>query len=434
MSEISTSLNAQPSKGSMVKTVSAATIGNALEWYDYGLYGFFAPIIATQYFTSKDPLTNLLLTFIIFGVGFCLRPLGGIVFGSMADRHGRRATLSLTVLLMGISTFALGVIPTYAQIGIAAPILIAVCRLSQGLATGGEFGSCNAMLCETAKPQNRAYIMSFSTASLAIGLLAGSFSGTLLASILSKEALNAWGWRIPFLFGIVIAIYGRYLRKGIEESSVFQKAVNEKAIVESPFKEVVTNNKRELLIVFCMVVGTSVAYWIINSYMTTYLSQVMNLPIATALKLNTFMLILFIIALPIFAKMVDKIGHKPMAFASFGGLLISYYPAFYIMTHTNSFGVIVAVLMYLALLNSAVTSVCIPMYTEAFPTKVRATGYGISYNFGQALFGGMAPFIATWLIKYTNNPMSLTIYLILTMLVAVIALFFVRETKGQEII
>ena len=206
------------SGGAMAKAVLAGSVGNALEWFDYGLYGYFASIISSQFFSSKDPVTALMLSFIVFGVGFVMRPVGGLVFGHYADRVGRRQVLTWTVMLMGLSTFAVGCLPTYAQIGVGAPILLACCRLLQGISTGGEWGSCMSFLAEYSTPHNRGFIVSWSQFSIAVGLLLGSGSGALLSAMLSPEAMNAWGWRLPFWSGLLIACFGMFIRKKVERN------------------------------------------------------------------------------------------------------------------------------------------------------------------------------------------------------------------------
>ena len=425
--------NAVQPRKTFVKSILAAVVGNGLEWFDYGLYAAFATIISANFFAaSENSLSALMYTFIVFGVGFVMRPVGGLFFGSLADRKGRKVSLAITILIMGISTTAMGCLPTYETAGVAAPVMLALCRLLQGFATGGEWGSCASFLSEYAGKHNRAYILAWSSSSIGIGLLAGMLSGTLLASLLGEDDLYSWGWRVPFLFGILIAFYGSFLRKSLEETPAFQKQQAENEVTVSPLKYALTNHHRDILKVFFLVAGTSVAYWILLTYMSTYIINFLNISIGTAFEINSVILIFFIIACPLFGKLVDKVGRKPVAWVSYGGMLVCYYPAFYMINHTQSIWVIILVLAVISLLNAALNAVAIPIYTEIFPTKVRASCYAISYNCAQALFGGMAPYVATWLIATTGNSMSIVGYLMITMGLAVVALFFTPETKNRE--
>lgn len=426
------SVNTRP-KMSKVKTILGGTIGNVLEWFDYGLYGYFASAISVNFFQSKDPLTALMLTFAVFGVGFVMRPVGGIIFGYLADKIGRRATLSATVIMMGLGTFVVGCLPNAAQIGAAAPVLLVACRLLQGMATGGEWGTCTSFLAEFATPYNRGYIVSWASVSMGGGLLLGSLTGFLLSNTMTKEALFSWGWRIPFLFGILIAIYGYYIRRGLEETPVYEKALQSGEVSKSPLREVMRDHRRELLALIFLIAGATTSYWLILTYMTTFIINILKLPASTAFGLNSLLLITYMFMLPFFGKLTDKIGRKKQMLISYGLFAILDYPLFSILCTTQSLVVMILVIEILGIILAMALAAGMPMVAEMFPTKVRASGFGIGYNIGQAVFGGTCTYIVTWLIKTTGNPRAVAIYLVVLVLITFFdVLFFIPESYRKE--
>ena len=423
-----------PVKSSMAKAVLAGSVGNALEWFDYGLYGYFAAIISSQFFPSKDPVTALMLTFIVFGVGFVMRPIGGLIFGHYADRVGRRNALTWTVILMGISTFAIGCLPTYAQVGILAPVLLATCRLLQGVSTGGEWGSCMSFLAEYSTPHNRGFIVSWSQFSIAVGLLLGSGSGALLSSLLSPEAMNAWGWRLPFWSGMLIAMYGFYVRRKVDETPVFKQCEENHTLAQTPLMDVLKNYRRETILSFGIVIGWTISYWIIMAYMPTYISKVLKFPLAVGLSYNTFLIIVFMIAIPFTGILADKVGRKPVMIGAALGFIILGYPLFYVLSTTQNPVVLLSVMAVLAILEALVCGGATVAMTEIFPTNVRCSAIAIGYNIAVACFGGTAPFVSTWLISTTGNNLAPTYYLIAGSAVSLLVLIFMaKETYNKPL-
>ncbi|MBP2639856.1 MAG: proP [Firmicutes bacterium] len=423
-----------PVKSSMAKAVLAGSVGNALEWFDYGLYGYFAAIISSQFFPSKDPVTALMLTFIVFGVGFVMRPIGGLIFGHYADRVGRRNALTWTVILMGISTFAIGCLPTYAQVGILAPVLLATCRLLQGVSTGGEWGSCMSFLAEYSTPHNRGFIVSWSQFSIAVGLLLGSGSGALLSSLLSPEAMNAWGWRLPFWSGMLIAMYGFYVRRKVDETPVFKQCEENHTLAQTPLMDVLKNYRRETILSFGIVIGWTISYWIIMAYMPTYISKVLKFPLAVGLSYNTFLIIVFMIAIPFTGILADKVGRKPVMIGAALGFIILGYPLFYVLSTTQNPVVLLSVMAVLAILEALVCGGATVAMTEIFPTNVRCSAIAIGYNIAVACFGGTAPFVSTWLISTTGNNLAPTYYLIAGSVVSLLVLIFMaKETYNKPL-
>ncbi|QDR81722.1 MFS transporter [Sporomusa termitida] len=423
-----------PASPRMFKAVLAGSIGNALEWFDYGLYGYFASIISSQFFSSQDPVTALMLAFIVFGVGFVMRPVGGLIFGHYADRVGRRNVLTWTVMLMGVSTFIVGILPTYAQVGVLAPILLAVCRLLQGISTGGEWGSCMSFLAEYATPYNRGFIVSWSQFSIAVGLLLGSGSGAILSSLLSPEDMNAWGWRLPFLSGILIAAYGLYIRRKIDETPVFKGCEDAQALVQTPLKTVFKHYKRETILSFGIVIGWTISYWIIMAYMPTYISKVLKFPLSVGLSFNTFLIIIFMIAIPFTGMLADKVGRKPVMMGAALGLIVLGYPVFYLLSTTESSVMFLAGLVVLAVLEAMICGGATVYMTEIFPTNIRCSAIAVGYNIAVACFGGTAPFVSTWLISVTGSNLAPTYYLIAGAMVTLLVLVLLaEETHNKEL-
>jgi len=419
---------------SMVKAIVAGSIGNALEWFDYGLYGYFSSVIATLFFPSQDPLTSLMMTFIVFGVGFVMRPIGGMIFGHYADKAGRSKALSATVMLMGVSTFAIGCLPTYSQIGVAAPILLALCRLVQGISTGGEWGSCMSFLAEYGRSDNRGFIVSWSQFSIAVGLLMGSALGTVLTAALSQESLYAWGWRIPFWTGLLIAIFGLYVRSKVEETPKYKEVELSNGVADMPVVELFKKYRYETLVNIGVVIGWTISYWIIMAYMPTYISKVLQYPLWVGMSFNSVLLIIFMIAIPFAGMLADRIGRRPVMLIATAGFILFSYPLFYLMSTVKTAGVLFFVLLVLALLQALLCGGATVYIPEIFPTHIRCSAIGVGYNFAVAAFGGTAPFVATWLISATGNPLAPIFYLIAgSTLTFLVVLFMAKETYREPL-
>lgn len=411
------------------KHVAAGIIGNVLEWFDYGLYGYFAVIISANFFPNDDPMASLILSFMVFGLGFIARPVGGVIFGRLGDKIGRKDMLSLTVIMMGGSTFVMGLLPTYQAIGIAAPILLTTARLIQGIACGGEWGNAVAFLGEYAKPNNRAFIVGFSQMGTATGLLLGALTGWLFNNIMTQEALYSYGWRIAFLLGIVIAFFGYYMRKGIEETPVFQGTEK----VEAPVREVFKNHTGTMIRHFFLAATGHLTYWLIFSYMVTYVNVFLKLPMKTGFSLTAVTLLAYIIALPFFCSLADKFGRKPIMMVGGGGILLLGYPLFSVLAKITSFGSMTLVVSILAILFAAWNGPIMSLMNELYPTKVRVTGFSIPYQITSALFGGTAAMVATWLVSATGNVMAMPLYILAVMAMSLFTLiFFIPETKNVD--
>ncbi|MCB7036368.1 MFS transporter [Eggerthella sinensis] len=402
-------------KTSLARAVFSGSLGNMLEWFDYGLYGYFAVIISRDFFVSDDPIVGLLLSFLVFGTGFLVRPIGGILIGAYADKHGRIKALTLTIMCMGICTMCMGLLPTYSQVGIAAPILLTVLRLLQGLATGGEFGSSLTFIAEYGTPNNRAFLVSWQPFSVGCGLLVGSAAGLLITTVLPEAALYDWGWRIPFICGILIAIYGVHMRKNVPDSPEFLKMkeeTNEAEEPHTPVKDLFLLYKKPILTVMGLLVGSSATYYLLITYMPTYISQFMHTSLSSAFVVNTSVIAINLLLCPIVGKLIDKVGRRKCLIIGCLGFLILSYPVFALLIQQTDAVVMIALLGVLIVFQTILAVAIAVVSAEVFPTKLRNSGIGFSYNLAAAIFGGLAPLAATALIAATGNQLSIT-YLIL---------------------
>ena len=409
------------------RAITAGTIGNVLEWYDFGVYGYLVPTISALFFPSGDPTVSLLLTFAVFGVGFVMRPIGSIVFGIYGDRYGRRKALSAVIFVMALSTFAIGLLPTYASVGIAAPIMLVFVRLFQGLSTGGEFGGSSAYIVEFAPDHRRGFFGSFQLVGVASGFLLGSLTAALLNSLLSKEDLAAWGWRLPFLFGLAVGIVGAYMRWKISDTPIFTDIEEQGATAKAPFVEAIARHPKETLLAFTSTLHNTVAYYIALIYMTNYMINIGKLPQPTALWISTAGLAFMIVQLPFWGRLSDRVGRRPLMIFSCVAFILLGYPFFLLASSGNlTLAVIGELLMMVCYAPYAAT--CASFLTEIIPTRVRYTSMSFGYNIAVAIFGGFAPFIATWLIRETGSSSAPAFYLIAAAVVTGIAVLRCRET------
>src|SRR6185312_4474234 len=310
------------------KTVLAGAIGNVLEWYDFALFGYFAPVLSRLFFPASDPSLSLIATFGVFAVGFLARPLGALLFGYWGDTRGRRAALAWSIILMALPTCLVGLLPTYAQVGLAAPLTLTALRFLQGLSVGGEFTGSVTFLVEHAASTERGYIGSWAGFSAQIGALLGSGVGTLMTASLSSDDLQQWGWRIPFVVGSVIALVGWYLRRRIPESPAFERLQQAGVVSSSPVRELFRSYRAPLLQVIGLVLLHGVGFYIFYVFLPSYLTKVTDLPMGTALLINTMCMALLAILIPCMGKLSDRVGHRWVLASGAAGLALGTVPFF----------------------------------------------------------------------------------------------------------
>lgn len=409
------------------RAITAGVIGNVLEWYDFGVYGYLVPTISALFFPSGDPTVSLLLTFAVFGVGFVMRPVGSIVFGVYGDRYGRRKALSAVIFVMALSTFAIGLLPTYADVGIAAPLMLVVVRLFQGLSTGGEFGGSSAYIVEYAPQHRRGFFGSFQLVGVASGFLLGSLTAALLNSILSQADRLAWGWRLPFLFGIAVGLVGAYLRWRLDDTPKFTELEEQGAVATSPLADALLRHPRETLLAFASTLYNTVAYYIALIYMTSYAVTIGKLPQSTVLWISTGSLAVMIALLPGLGRLSDRVGRRPLMIFSCAAFVVLGFP-FFLMASSGNLALTIFGQLLMMVCYAPYAATCASFLTEIIPTRVRYTSMSIGYNCAVAIFGGFAPFIATWLVRETGSPYAPAVYLIASAVITGIVVFRTRET------
>jgi len=409
------------------RAITAGVIGNVLEWYDFGVYGYLVPTISALFFPSTDPTVSLLLTFAVFGVGFVMRPIGSIVFGIYGDRFGRRKALSAVIFVMALSTFAIGLLPTYGQLGLAAPILLVVVRLFQGLSTGGEFGGSSAYIVEYAPQHRRGFFGSFQLVGVASGFLLGSLTAALLNSALSQADRLAWGWRLPFLFGITVGLVGVYLRWRLDDTPIYTEIEEQGAVATSPLVEALVKHPRETLLAFASTLYNTVAYYIALIYMASYMTTVGKLAQGTVLWITTGCLAVMIVLLPGLGQLSDRVGRRPLMLFSCGAFIVLGFP-FFLMASSGNLALSILAELLMVVCYAPYAATCASFLTEITPTRVRYTSMSVGYNIAVAVFGGFAPFIATWLVRETGSPYAPAVYLIGAAIITGVVVLRTRET------
>ncbi len=395
------------------RTVIAGLAGNVMEWYDFGVYGFFAAAIGSQFFPSHDPSTSLIASFGVFAVGFIARPLGGLLFGHIGDRLGRRAAVVSSVILMIIPTLLMALLPTYQQIGLAAPALLILLRLAQGLAVGGEYTTSMVLLVEEAQARRRGFVGSFAPFGALGGLLLGSAVGAALMAFLPEKAAASWGWRLAFFTGLLIGLVVFVIRNRLPPD---QAIVETEEARKSPLTEAFRTQWRTILKVVGFTLGNGVGFYLCFVYVSTWLKEQQHLSASMALTLNSIALFLMLIITPLAGALSDRIGRKPVLMIGAAGLALFAWPIFRLMSVPH-IGAMLAGQCAFALFMSGYGAS--PAFlVEAFPKHVRCSGLSIGYNLSLSVFGGTVPMVAVFLTKVTGNPLAPAFYLSLAAVIS----------------
>ena len=407
-------------KPTLTRVIVAASLGNALEWFDFLVYGYFAVTISKVFFPSGNETASLLAAFGTFSVSFLVRPIGAILIGAYTDRAGRKAGLTLSILLMVVGTTMTALMPGYATIGLAAPILILVARLLQGFSVGGEFGSAVTFLAEQTASR-KGFVASWQWASTGItGALASGF-GILLTTTLSPEQLFDWGWRVPFLFGILVGPVGLYIRRRLDETPEYVEIKP----TRTPVRDVLREHPIEVLLAMgAAVVSNSSAYIIL--YIPTYAMKELHLPQATGFTATLVGAIILGIVSPFAGHLSDKFGRSGLLTGTAWLFFLTTYPVFYLMVASPSLATAIFAAGWLSLVKAGYSGVLPSQLAELFPTRIRGIGVSLSFAIAVTIFGGFTPFVATWLIAMTGNSLSPSFYIMFTAALSIIALVFVR--------
>ncbi|HEX4236390.1 MAG TPA: citrate-proton symporter [Xanthobacteraceae bacterium] len=406
--------------------IVAAVIGNALEWYDFIVFGFFTVVIARLFFPSDNQYASLLLTTATFGVGFFMRPVGGVLLGIYADRRGRKAALLMVITLMTIAIAMIAFAPTYAAIGVAAPLIMVLARLLQGFSAGGEFASATAFLTESAPATRRGLYGSWQMVGQGLAVLLGAILGTLLTRSLTPETLDSWGWRIPFLFGLIIGPVGLYIRRKLDETSAFLQS-NRSLAGQQGAGSVLMSHVKEMLACLGMVVSGTISFYVILIYIPTFARTQLHLPLDQAFLAQSIGLACEVVLIPICGLLSDFVGRKPVMITALVLDLLVTYPLFSWVSASPSFGALLTMQIMLCSLFGVFNGPISTALAEQFPTRVRSTALAIAYNIAVMLFGGFAQFFVTWLIQATGTPIAPAYYLMFGAAVGLLAAFFLKE-------
>jgi MHS family proline/betaine transporter-like MFS transporter len=404
------------------RAIAAGMIGNLLEWYDFAIYGYFAATIGRVFFPAQDPVAQVLSAFGIFALGYLMRPLGGMVVGHIGDRHGRRAALTFSISAMAVPTFLVGVLPGHATLGVAAPILLTLLRMIQGLSVGGEATMSMIFLVERAPPGRRGLVGSMASLAANGGFLMGSAIGALFAALLPAEALAEWGWRVPFLLGLLVGIVGWWIRRMLEEDPPVKRPTT------SPLVDTLRNHGRLVARVAGVAIFNAVGFYLMFLYIVTWLQGVDGVSPARALEINTVSMVALLPVMVAAGWLSDRVGRRPLMF---GALILGFVgalPFLWLMHHPDP------VLMLAGQLAFVVPAgICLgvmpAVLTEAVPAGVRCTAVSLGYNIAFGIIGGLTPLTAAWLVARTEIDLSPAWLLMAAAAITFAALLASRETS-----
>lgn len=411
------------------KQLFAAMIGNVLEYYDFIIFAYMASLIARNFYQG-DGSTGLLASFATFGVGFLARPLGGAVIGRIADKYGRSLALKITIYGMALGTVGIGLLPTYDTVGILAPILLVIIRLIQGLAAGGEWGTATTFVVESAPAGKRGFFGALGQAAIASAQLVTSLVVAAVTLIFSEQQMVDWAWRIPFLLGALLLPVGVYMRRNLEETPAFVAANSDPANKPKvPFNSAL----RMMAQTFGFAIIWTVSYYVMLSWMPTFLNKQVGFTQTEALTSNAIALAIMVATIPFFGALSDRIGRKPLLLACCAAFVILPFPLFYLVLASKTFAVVLTVQIIFNLFIAAFSGAAPAALCEIFPTASRTMLLSIGYSLSTAIFGGFAPFISTGLIGLTGMAISPTFYLILAGVVSGLVIMRLRETARDAL-
>jgi MHS family proline/betaine transporter-like MFS transporter len=409
------------------RTIIAGLAGNVMEWYDFGVYGYFAAAIGSQFFPSDNPSTSLIASFGVFAVGFIARPLGGILFGHIGDNLGRRTAVISSVILMIVPTLLMAILPTHNQIGLAAPVLLIVLRLAQGLAVGGEYTTSMVLLVEEAQSRRRGLVGSFAPFGALGGLLLGSAVGAALMAWLPEEAAASWGWRLAFFTGLLIGLVVFAIRRRLPPERVIVESGEAR---QSPLMEAFRTQWRTILKVTGFTLGNGVGFYLCFVFVSTWLKENYHISSSLALTLNSCAILLMMLLTPIAGAISDRIGRKPVLIVGAAGFALLAWPLFKLMSAGNIGAIITGQSIFALFLACYGAS---PAFlVEAFPKHVRCSGLSVGYNLAQSIFGGTVPMVAVYLTKLTGDPLAPAFYLSLAGAVSLLMAILIGRDESTR--
>ncbi|MCJ8142034.1 MFS transporter [Ancylobacter sp. A5.8] len=411
------------------RALVAVLLCNVLEWFDFAIYGLLAVYLSRAFFPQGHGQLALLATLAVFGVSFVMRPLGGLVLGGMGDGRGRKPALLAAALLMAVSTFAIGLIPSFERIGLAAPLLLVAARMMQGFSAGGEFGIANAFLLETAPEGRRGLSTSFLAMTVALGSGLASVSTALLVGLLPAEAMEHWGWRVPFLAGGVLGILALWLRRGIDETPVYERAAPVPAAPEAVLQRV----RRPMLTVFGLTMHWTVCFYIFLIYLPLFTQKQAGLSASEANWANALSTLAILIFVPLVGHLSDRVGRRPFLIASCVLVLALVLPALWAIAHAGSFLPVAAIQFLLGGCIALYSGAAPAAVVELFATRDRSRWSAVAYALAAAVFGGFAPFIAVWLTAALDWPLAPAGYVILASATSLVTVWRMPETAHRPL-
>ena len=424
---------AQASRDDVRRVVAASVIGATIEWYDFFLYGAVAGLVFNKlYFPANDPFVSTLLAYTTFAIGFLARPLGGLIFGHLGDRIGRKKTLVITLSLMGGATVLIGLLPGYDQIGIWAPILLIVLRLIQGLGIGGEWGGALLLAYEYA-PQNRKGLFgSVPQMGVTIGMLLATVAITVM-SMLPDDQFLAWGWRVPFLLSAVLVFLGLWIRKGIDETPAFKKAKETGNVAKMPLAETLRYHWRAVLVAVAIKFVETAPFYIFSTFIVSYATSSLGFERLTVLNTVTIATLVTTLMIPVMGRLSDSIGRKRMFVIGTLIMAAFIFPYFMLLEQRTTTTLVIATVVGLGFIWAPITAVLGTLFSEIFSTRVRYTGITLGYQIGAALAGGTAPLLATWLLqKYSGSWVPVACYLLATAVISLVGIACAKTVADND--
>jgi len=410
---------------SRTRVLVGGVAGNVLEWFDFAVYGFFAVTIGKLFFPAEDPVAQVISAFGIFAVGFLMRPVGGMVFGYIGDKFGRHNAMLISVAAMAIPTFLVGMLPTYATLGIAAPFLLLLLRMIQGLSVGGEYTTSVVYLYERTPKSSRGLVGSLSVSGAVLGILLGSAVGALLAALLDPEQLASWGWRVPFLSGLVLGLAGFWLRQGGESISA------ERPMVDNPLKDAWNNHRKIMLQVSGLSMVNAVVFYLVFVYVVSWLEMVDGIAPATSLEINSASLVLLIAVMILAGWLSDKIGARIILMTSVIAVFVLAWPLFWLMHSQHDLTILAGQFGYAVIIGGYLG--VLPAYmVSIIPAAVRCTAAGLSYNITLGVAGGLSPMLATYLVHRTQDDLSPAYMIMLAAAISGVALLSIGKDDHKR--
>lgn len=422
------------------KAITAASLGNALEWFDFGVYGFVAYALGQVFFPSATPGIQMIAALATFSVPFLIRPLGGIFFGMLGDKYGRQKILAITIIIMSISTFCIGLIPSYASIGIWAPILLLLAKMAQGFSVGGEYTGASIFVAEYSPDRKRGFMGSWLDFGSIVGFVLGAGIVVLISAVVSETQFMEWGWRIPFFIALPLGVLGLYLRHALEETPAFQQHVDKleqadrQGLQDGPqfsFRDIASKHWKSLLACIGLVISTNVTYYILLTYMPSYLSHNLHYSEDHGVLIIIAIMLGMLFVQPVMGMLSDRFGRRPFVIIGSIALLILAYPSF-LLINSGQLSLIFAGLLMLAVILNCFTGVMASSLPAMFPTHIRYSALASAFNIS-ILVAGLTPTAVAWLVEYTTNLMMPAYYLMVIAIVGLITGIYMQETANKPL-